>query len=184
MVLDLQDSVLGTFTAAGLKLKTKGSKTLTLTGAAATTLVTGHYYVLGSVDSDNAIAEASESNNIGVSTKQLLLAPTAGGSDGESLGATPKSASKAKLLTLPLTLQNIGNCYRQVVAPSWSTSSRVDRQDARQRLDIEIGTGLAAAGASRRSAGRTQNAKFKLSLAALSAGMVTTSSPGSIRRGR
>ncbi len=162
--LDNSDSQLLSFTTPPLNLKARGTKTFTLTGSAATSLVGGRYFILASIDAANSIVESNESNNIAASSRQVLLAPPLADLTGK-FSKVPAAASKAKALTLPFTLQNLGG----VAAAGTidfdffaSTDQALDNSDLAVATDVPIAVHVAP--------GKTQNLKFKLSFSSLPAG--------------
>jgi hypothetical protein len=164
-VLDSIDPQLLTMTTTPVLLKTKKSKTFTLTGTTATSLVKGNYFVLASVDAADAVPESDETNNVAVSSKTVTLAPPAVDLTGK-FGKLPKSASKAKVLPVSFVIQNPGTIPAAgTIDFDFVASADKILDDA----DVSLGTGFPVA--LHVAAGKSQAAKFKLSIsAALPAG--------------
>ncbi len=162
--LDNSDSQLLSFTTPPLNLKARGTKTFTLTGSASSSLVGGQYFILASIDAANSIVESNESNNIAVSSRQVLLAPPLVDLTGKFL-KVPAAASKAKALTLPFALQNLGGIAAAGTIDFdffASTDQTLDNSDLAVATAVPISVHVAP--------GKTQNLKFKLSLSSVPAG--------------
>ena len=96
--LDPSATTIGTFSAPKLNLKAGASKTVWVSFAYPKTISTGGYFVLASVDSGNVAATA---NAVQITAPFVDLAGT--------FGHLPKSLKPGKALSLPLTIQNLGN---------------------------------------------------------------------------
>ena len=162
--LDAGDANLLTFSTPPLLLKTKGTRNVTLTGATATSLAKGNYFLLTSVDSSNAVAEADESNNVTPSAGAIPLAPPVIDLTGK-FGVLRPNVSKIKPFPVSLQLQNLGTI--PAIGPTAvdlfaSTDAVLDDADVSLANDLPVAAHV--------QPGRSQPARFKLSLAALPAG--------------
>ena len=159
--LDSSDSQLLSFTAPALDLKARGTKTFTLTGSAATSLIGGRYFILGSIDAANSIVESNEANNIAASSRQVLLAPPLVDLTGR-FSKVSTTASKAKGLSLPFTLQNLGTIAAAGTV-DFDFFTSIDK--TLDSSDLAVGTAVPIA--IHVAPGKTQNLKFKLLLSSV-----------------
>lgn len=132
--------------------------------SAATSLVGGRYFILASIDAANSIVESNESNNIAASSRQVLLAPPLMDLTGK-FAKVPTAASKARALSVPFTLQNLGGVPAAGTVDFdffASTDTTLDNSDLAVATDVPIAVHVAP--------GKTQNLKFKLSFSSVPAG--------------
>ncbi len=105
--LDPTDTAIGTVSAGNLKIANGGSKIVTLSFTYPKTLANGGYFVLAAVDSTNVIAESNEGNNVAASSGTIQIAAPVVDLAGKF--GNLKSLKAGKPVSLPLTIQNLGN---------------------------------------------------------------------------
>lgn len=102
------DTAFATITTSTLKLKKGAWKTLLLPFTFPSSLPDGNYFILASTDSSNAVAESNEANNVAVSPQSVAIrAPFVDLSGG--FAKTPRSLKAGNPLSIPLTIENLGN---------------------------------------------------------------------------
>jgi hypothetical protein len=97
-----------------LKLKPHASKTFTASFKFPSSLADGDYFILASVDSNNAIAESDETNNVAASATKVHIAAPFVDLTG-TFGNLPASIKRARGATLTMLIKDSGN------APATST---------------------------------------------------------------
>jgi hypothetical protein len=163
-VLDLTDQQLLKTSTVPVLLKANKSKTFVLTGSTSASLTKGNYFLLAVVDADNDVTESNETNNVAASTKSVLLAPSIADLTG-TFGVLPKRASESKLLSVALSIQNLGTipAVGTIDCDFFASKDQtLDDSDVSLGTDFPVNAHLAA--------GKSQPARFKLSISSLPAG--------------
>jgi hypothetical protein len=105
--LDPTDPVLGTVTTVPTLLKTNKARIFAVNGLTSASLPKGNYYLLAGVDTQNAVAETNETNNLAVSSRTVHLAPSAVDLTG-SFAHLPATVKHSKPLNVVLLIKNLG----------------------------------------------------------------------------
>jgi hypothetical protein len=147
----------GVYTAPVL-LKAKKSKVFTVTGNTAATLERGNYFLLAAIDAANGVAESNEGNNVAASEKSYVLAPSAVDLAGK-FSKLPKTASASKVLTISLSVQNLGTI---LAAGTVDFDFYASTDTTLDGADVSLGTQFPFV--IHVPAGKSQTARFKLSI--------------------
>lgn len=102
------DSQFATLSTGPLKLKAGGSKVISIQFTYPSGIADGNYFIIASVDATNQVMESDESNNTtaiaGAVTISAPFVDLAG-----KFGRLPSTLTSGKTVSLPLTIQNLGN---------------------------------------------------------------------------
>lgn len=102
------DTLITTFSTGPLKLKSGGSKVIPINFSFPSAIADGSYFLLASVDSSNQIMESDESNNTTATASAVVISAPFVDLAGR-FGTLPAALASGKNISLPLTIQNLGN---------------------------------------------------------------------------
>ena len=106
--LDETDHPIATFSLGKIKLKPDASKVLSASFVYPSSLPTGTYFLLASVDSTNVIAESNEANNISATSTAIRIGRAAADLAGQ-FGPLATIPLAGQAFSLPLVIDNLGN---------------------------------------------------------------------------
>lgn len=106
--LDPSDTPIATIPAGKLNLRHGASKTLSVAFTYPSAIPSGSYFVFASVDPANLIHESNEANNVASTVKPMTISAPLVDLTGR-FGNLPRSFKAGKAVSLPLTIQNLGN---------------------------------------------------------------------------